>query len=217
MLPDSVSPMLFSYFSDGPGTNHHHTARSLALATVVSIFGASNVIATLMDGLHRALGVPAGTWGFVRKRLRALMLVPLALLPLLVATVLVVFGQWITTWTAAHLLLLVRPALFAVALAVRWTIALAGVVGLTAMIYHLGAPAAERQTWRRVLPGAVAATALWFVTTLLFGWYVTRFANYNQVYGSLGAGIALLLWLYIVCLSVLFGAEFNAQFARRGC
>jgi membrane protein len=42
--------------------------------------------------------------------------------------------------------------------------------------------------------------------------YVTRYANYGQVYGSLGAGIALLFWLYIISLSVLCGAEFNAQF-----
>jgi membrane protein len=53
---------------------------------------------------------------------------------------------------------------------------------------------------------------MWFLTTLAFGWYVTRFANYSEVYGSLGAGIALLFWLYIVSLSVLCGGEFNAQF-----
>ncbi len=56
------------------------------------------------------------------------------------------------------------------------------------------------------------ATAMWFATTLVFGWYVTRLANYSEVYGSLGAAIALLFWLYIVSLSVLCGAEFNAQF-----
>lgn len=56
------------------------------------------------------------------------------------------------------------------------------------------------------------ATLMWFFTTLLFGWYVTRFANYSEVYGPLGAGIALLFWLYIISLSVLCGAEFNAQF-----
>lgn len=59
------------------------------------------------------------------------------------------------------------------------------------------------------------ATAMWFLTTLAFGWYVTRFANYSEVYGSLGAGIALLFWLYIISLSVLCGAEFNAQFDSR--
>jgi membrane protein len=71
-----------------------------------------------------------------------------------------------------------------------------------------------RQPWRQVIPGAIAATTMWLLTTLIFGWYVTRFANYSQVYGSLGAGIALLFWLYIVCLSVLCGAEFNEQFHR---
>jgi membrane protein len=53
---------------------------------------------------------------------------------------------------------------------------------------------------------------MWFPSTLIFGWYVTRFANYSQVYGSLGAGIALLFWLYIISLSVLCGAEFNTEF-----
>ena len=68
------------------------------------------------------------------------------------------------------------------------------------------------RSWRTTLPGAVMATAMWFLTTLAFGWYVTRFTNYSEVYGPLGAGIALLFWLYIVSLSVLCGAEFNAQF-----
>ena len=65
--------------------------------------------------------------------------------------------------------------------------------------------------WRASLPGAVLATVLWFFTTLVFGVYVTRFANYSRVYGSLGAGIALMIWLYLIALCVLLGAEFNAQ------
>jgi membrane protein len=107
---------------------------------------------------------------------------------------------------------MVRPTFYALALAVRWIVSLAGVVGLTALIYHLGTPL--RQQWHSTLPGAIAATVMWFITTLGFGWYVTRFANYSQVYGSLGAGVALLFWLYIVSLSVLVGAEFNAQFHK---
>lgn len=67
------------------------------------------------------------------------------------------------------------------------------------------------RAWHTVLPGAVMATFMWFLTTLAFGWYVTRSANYSEFYGSIGAAIALLVWLYIVALSVLCGAEFNAQ------
>ena len=61
------------------------------------------------------------------------------------------------------------------------------------------------------------ATGLWFLSTLGFGTYVSRFANYAQVYGSLGAGIALLFWLYLISLSVLVGAEFNAQLFPAYC
>lgn len=213
VLPEGVFPLLTSYFSDSPTSKH--TARALVLAIIVSLTGASSVISTLLDGLHRALGLAGDYWSFWQRRMRAFLLVPLALLPLAVATVLVIFGQLMTVWVAERLATMVQPAFFGVALAVRWTVSLAGVVGVTAMIYHVGTPTMQRRGWRKVLPGAVAATAMWFATTLLFGWYVTRFANYSQVYGSLGAGIALLLWLYIVFLSVLFGAEFNAQFSRR--
>jgi membrane protein len=208
VLPASVYPLLTSYFGSSPRSPH--TARALILAAIVSLTGASSVIATLMEGVARANSLPTTCWTFWQRRTRAFLLVPLSLAPLVLATVLVIFGQFITSWIAQYLATEVKPAFYAAALAVRWVVALAGVVGLTGLIYHLGSPL--RQNWVRTLPGAVAATLVWFVTTLGFGWYVTRFANYSQVYGSLGAGIALLFWLYIVFLSVLFGAEFNAQF-----
>ena len=55
------------------------------------------------------------------------------------------------------------------------------------------------------------ATVFWFPATIIFGWYVTNYANYSAVYGPLGAAIALLVWLYILSVIVLLGAEFNAQ------
>jgi membrane protein len=73
-------------------------------------------------------------------------------------------------------------------------------------------PHVARGWWWRIFPGAALATVLWFPSTILFGWYVTRFTNYTEVYGPLGAGIALLFWLYIISLSVLCGAEFNVHF-----
>ncbi len=210
VLPEDVLPLLQGYFV---GTPHSpHTVRALMGAALVSVAGASSVLATLMEGLRRAEDLPMECWTFWQRRGRALLLVPLSLLPLALATGLVVFGRWIALWLAGDLAKGVRPTFFAGALAARWTVSLAGVAGLTALIYHLGTP--RRQSWVRTLPGAVMATGMWFVSTLLFGWYVTRLANYSQVYGSLGAGIALLVWLYLVFLSVLCGAEFNVEFAR---
>ena len=54
-------------------------------------------------------------------------------------------------------------------------------------------------------------SALWFLATTLFGWYLQRYADYSIIYGSLGVGIALLVWMYMISLVVLVGAEFNAM------
>jgi len=220
VLPPNVFPLLTSYFvssTTGPD-GQLYSRGALVVTAIFSLLGGSGTIATLMEGLHRAAGVPFRCWGFWQKRGRSLLLVPLSLVPLAIASVLVVFGRLITEWVAEHLIVEARPAFFGIALALRWTIALAGVVGLSALIYHVGVPqrnrSTPRQSWVQTLPGAVVATAMWFISTLSFGWYVTRVANYSAVYGSLGAGIALLFWLYLVFLSVLFGAEFNEQFSR---
>jgi membrane protein len=157
--------------------------------------------------------------------------------PLTIANLLVVFGHSVTEWLVSNIGPEVREPIYAATLLLRWTVAVGASVGLIALIYKLGVPdeceapaghgtgrraskpsvnpsiaSAPPSWWWRILPGAMLATALWFPATLIFGWYVTRFANYSEVYGPLGAGIALLFWLYIISLSVLCGAEFNVHF-----
>jgi membrane protein len=230
VLPPGVSPLFAIAFGNTP---HTHSVRAMISASVVSFLGASNVIATLMEGLRRAQDQSRDSWSFWERRLRSFKLVPLALAPLALVSLLVVFGHVVTGWFVPNLAPGVRAVFFAVTLIVRWVVALSASVGVIALMYHAGVPDnapatvtpkgirglsaldehlfAQVHLIRATLPGAVLATVMWFVTTLGFGWYVTRFANYSEVYGSLGAGIALLFWLYIISLSVLCGAEFNAQ------
>ena len=59
------------------------------------------------------------------------------------------------------------------------------------------------------------ATVLWFLATALFGWYLQNYADYSVIYGSLGAAIALLVWMYMISLVILVGAEFNAMLFPR--
>jgi len=211
ILPPDVSPLLQSYFVDSP-----HSPRSthaLIVAILVSLTGASSVLATLMEGVRRANDLPLDCWTFWQRRRRALLLVPLSLAPFTVASTLLVFGQFITAFLAQHIMPSARTSVYIAAILIRWIVALIGSIGIIGLIYHMGTP--MEQSWKRVLPGAILSTAMWFLTTLAFGWYVTRFANYSQVYGSLGAGIALLFWLYLISLCVLFGAEFNTEFHAR--
>ena len=207
ILPTDVTPMLESYFS--PAQERFTSTRALVLGVVVSVSGASGVIATFMEGLRRAYRLPPDCWSFWRRRLRAFLLVPLSLVPLAVSSLLVLFGHFLALWLAGRGTPEQSGPIYVLALTTRWLVALAGSIGLIALLYKLGTPL--RLSWRETLPGAVLATALWFASTLVFGWYVTRFANYSRVYGSLGAGIALLFWLFLTSLSVLCGAEFNGQ------
>jgi membrane protein len=176
------------------------------------MIGASSVLVTLMEGVRRANDLPADCWTFWQRRSRAFLLVPLSLIPFALATVLVVFGHYITLWLALNVMPFARAPVYLLAMLLRWAVALVCSIGIVALIYHMGTP--MQQSWKRTLPGAIMSTAMWFISTLVFGWYVTRFANYSQVYGSLGVAIALLFWLYIISLSVICGAEFNTEFQR---
>jgi membrane protein len=225
VLPAGVSALLDAAFENAP--KHTHSLRALVSAGVVSFAGASNVIATLMEGLRRARGLPRDCWSFWQRRRRSFELVPLSLVPLTIASLLVVFGHEVSQWLVASIGPQARAPIYAATLLLRWAVAVGASVGLIALLYHMGAPekrgdvragsesAGAQETpgwWWTSLPGAVLATGLWFPATLIFGWYVTRFTNYSEVYGPLGAGIALLFWLYIISLSVLAGAEFNVHF-----
>ena len=207
ILPAEVTPLLEGYFA--PAQESFTSTRALILSILVSVAGASGVIATFMEGLRRAYNLPPDCWNFWSRRGRALLLVPLSLLPLAASSLLVLFGHFLALWFAGHGTPEHSLPIYLFVITVRWLVALGGSVCLIALLYKLGTPL--RLSWRSTLPGALLATALWFASTLVFGWYVTRFANYSRVYGSLGAGIALLFWLYLASLSVLCGAEFNGQ------
>ena len=79
-----------------------------------------------------------------------------------------------------------------------------------AILYRYG-PDRRAARWQWVSIGSVLATLTWFVASFLFSWYLTNFANYNATYGSLGAVVGLMIWLWISTTVVLLGAEFNAE------
>lgn len=102
-----------------------------------------------------------------------------------------------------------------VALIAEWPVLLIVVMLVLAMLYAY-APDRQPPRWRWVTPGAITAAILWLIASMAFGAYVGNFANYNATYGSLGAVIVLLTWLYLSAFVVLLGAEINAQTERVG-
>jgi membrane protein len=96
----------------------------------------------------------------------------------------------------------------------RWPIGAAALVTAFALVYSLGprrTPRPGDRSLLSVLPGAAVGTALWFAVSLLFTAYVSNFGAYDKTYGTLGALISLLIWLWLGNLAFLLGALFNAE------
>jgi membrane protein len=99
----------------------------------------------------------------------------------------------------------------------RWPVGAAALLTAFAVVYALGprrTPTPGDRSLRSVLPGAVIGTALWFAVSLLFTAYVSHFGSYDKTYGTLGALISLLIWLWLGNLAFLLGALFNAESKR---
>jgi membrane protein len=193
-------------------TSRIHSRQVILSATSLSIFAGLGMMLSLMEGFRRAYRLPRDQWGFWERRLRALLLVPIALVPLSLATVVVIFGHQIEAWMIENATHELRYVVLVFWRTVRWSVALVTSSTVLTALYHFGTRRTEH--WMRVVPGAITATLLWFPSTLAFGWYVTRVADYSMFYGSFGAGIATLVWLYITAFSVLIGAELNGALFR---
>ena len=190
-LPPDAMDMVQSYLL----SRHIYSTQLVLSATALGMFAGLGVMLSLMEGFRRAYHLPIEGWSFWGRRVRALLMVPIALIPLSVATLFIVFGHDIEHWmilNSGHGIRLIVVFFWRM---VRWLISLAASTAVMMAIYHFG-------------------TLLWFPATLAFGWYVTRIADYSMFYGSFGAGIATLVWLYITAFSVLLGAEINGELYR---
>ncbi len=193
-------------------TRRIHSAQLVFSALSFSIFAALGLMLSLMEGFRRAYRLPRDDWGFWKRRLQALLLMPIVLVPLSLATVVIVFGHQFELWMVDNAGHEMRAIVLFFWRMVRWAIAFGTSITVLAALYHFGTKRREHWVW--VIPGALAATFLWFPATLAFGWYVTRIADYSMFYGSFGAGIATLVWLYITSFSALLGAELNGVLFR---
>lgn len=179
----------------------------LITTSLLTVWLASGVVVSWMEGFRNAYRLPK-VWGLVKERAVGCALVILAGIPMTIATILVAFGGQIESRAMALMGHRLGPLIVLMAEAIRWLVAIVTSIAVIAVIYHNAVPRTQR--WHSVLPGASLATGLWFGATVLFGWYVNHYADYNRIYGPLAMGIALLIWMFLVSLIVLVGAEFNA-------
>ncbi|MGA3162491.1 MAG: YihY/virulence factor BrkB family protein [Terracidiphilus sp.] len=207
-LPEGALSLLQSAME----THRIHSDQLIFSAVALSVFASLGLMLSLMEGFRRAYQLPLDDWGFWRRRRRALALVPMVVLPLSLATMVLVFGRQFEAWMIDNSVHELRHYVLFFWRMVRWSVALVTGVIVLVTLYHFGT--SRKEHWAYVRTGAITATLVWFPSTLAFGWYVTRIADYSMFYGSFGAGIATLVWLYITSFSALLGAELNGVLFR---
>jgi membrane protein len=95
----------------------------------------------------------------------------------------------------------------------KWPVMLIVVIGIVALLYY-ATPNVKQPRFRWISIGAAVAIGVWILASAAFGLYVANFGSYNKTYGSLGAIVIFLVWLWLTNVAILLGAELNAEIAR---
>ena len=207
VIPPGTEDLVRSQFT----ARNQRSGWLILTATLLSTWAASGAMMTLMEGFQAAYRLPSGR-PFLKQRGVAILLVFIAAVPAVGSSVLIVFGARIEQWMLATLGLAPDRRLESFRSAGLRPVALCGGAGRhgagdRADVLHRAQPVHEvpqRLARRDPCDGAVAAGDLGLRL------YVRHIANYSVLYGSIGAVIALLVWMYLLAVISLLGCEYNA-------
>ena len=188
----------------------------LVVAGLISLWAAASAVKSLIEGFQIIYRIPRDR-GFFHLSCVAIGIVLLSAVPLVCAAFVIFFGSQVES-TVLHWMK-VDPFLSPlswvarlVSRGARYTLAFSTSGLVACVLYYVGP--FRNQRWRYVWPGAMLTSVLWLAATSGFAWYVRHLAHYNVMYGSVGAGIAMLVWMYIMAAISLIGCEFNAEYER---
>jgi membrane protein len=208
VTPPQVYQIIDSYLSDTISGNNPAPGL-FSIGLVITLWSASGAFAALINALNKAYDVEETRPFWKVRGIALLMTLGLSVL-ILMGVSLLVAGPGIGEVIAGFFGL--SSTFELIWNIVRWPAALFFMVFTVALLYYF-APDAN-QPFRWITPGGFIGVILWVLASLVFRFYVTNFGSYDETYGSIGAVIVLLLYLYISSLTVLFGAELNATLVR---
>jgi membrane protein len=171
------------------------------LGFALAVWSANAGMKAIIDALNIAYGVKE------RRGFLALNAISLALTVAAIATLLLAIAAVVALPIVMSYLPFLDTGLLAW---LRWPALIVLVLFGLAVLYRLG-PDLDHPQWRWISPGALFAALAWTIGSALLSSYLGRFANYDKTYGSLGAGIGLMMWLWMTAIVILVGAEFNSE------
>ena len=182
------------------------SGRKLVLGLALAVWAGSGGVISIMDALDRCYHVcDSRPWW--KRRLRSIALTIAIAALVIIALVIVLYGGSIASFLGEHVGL--SAAAVTTWRFAQWPVALLFVMIAFALLYYWGT--AVKQKWQWISPGSLVGVFVWIGASLLFRSYLQFFNTFSKTYGSLGAVIVLLLWLYITGLAILVGAEINSE------
>ena len=203
VMPQNAAEIIGDQLKSMTESSDTKTGFALMIALGIALYGASKGAGSVMTALNIVFEVGESR-SFVKRTLMALAMTAGAVLVLFLAILAISALNFLeeVVPNAGGVLQFGLKALF-------FALAGAAVVLLLAVVYRYGPNRPEAQ-WRWITPGSALAAVVWLAATFGFGFYVSNFGSYNATYGSLGAVIVFLTWLYLTAYIVLLGAELNA-------
>lgn len=206
VVPGEVMPMLQEQIKR---ITENNTAAGISavIGVLLALYSSANATKAMITGLNIAYDEREKR-GFVKLNLVALALTFAAIIGALAAVALV------PVLPAALGSLGLSSRSESLISWLRWPLLVGLFLVGVATVYRY-APSRDKAQWKWVSPGALVAAALWIVGSALFSIYVTKFGSYDKTYGSLGAVVVFLMWLYLSAYTVLLGAELNSELERQ--
>ncbi len=206
ILPDGAIDIIGDQVKRLASKGNGSLGLTLAASLLLSLWSANGGVKSLFDALNIAYEEPEKR-GLIGLNLQSLTFTGAALLFAILALTGIVVVP-----VALQFLGLNEQAWYLALL--RWPALLLIVIFSLAVLYRFG-PSRNRPKWRWISAGSVLAAVLWLAASGLFSWYVTQFGSYNRTYGSLGAAIGFMTWIWISNIVVLAGAELNFEMERQ--
>ena len=204
LLPGGVISVVSDQLMRITLTNHTSLGLAFAAGLAFSLWSANAGTKALIGGLDVAYEVKERR-GFIRLNAVSLAFTLGAILLAMAAVSLVVAAPFALGRLGAQ-----SASAF-----LRWPVILVAITALLSLLFHFG-PCRLGARWRWLTPGSLLAALGWMLMSVLFSWYVGNFGHYDRTYGSLGALIGAMTWIWLSVMVVLLGAELNCEIERSG-
>ncbi len=204
VVPASASELLYKTVDE---VTKRSGGGKVVFGILAALWAAANGMSAIMESLNVAYHVKE-TRSWVRRHITSVGLTLASTTILTTALVMVLYGGKIAGYVAQHLGM---GSTFKIAwLIVQWPLVALLILAGYSLIYYF-APNLDEPKWEWVTPGAAVGFTLWIVASLAFRIYLHFFNSYSATYGSVGAVIILMLWLYLTGAAILIGGEVNSS------